>query len=92
MKQLNEYGHYSWGFIFDYADRTAHETAKEFIWDCVTASANITFIDALDYDENYWAFPTVQFIQWNKIWISVRIETDDNRQIAVSSFLFIKIK
>jgi len=83
---INQYWYVSWWAIFDYMDKQAHKIAKEYIWDCMTAWANIDFFKPIKQIED---FENKIFEPKSNI---IKVITSINNNSAIASFTFIKLK
>ncbi len=96
MEKLNRYGIVSWWHIFDILDQYAHAKAEDCLWKCVTASANIQYLNKIKPDEvSVIEIETIFMEQrWYTIYVSVEAYVQnlhDTECKAVANFLFVKI-
>ncbi len=86
MNKRNIYWMLSWWYIFDIADRKAHDLAYNIIWECVTSQANINYLKPI---ENELHFDRLQYEVINKTnsTILIAIKYEDN---FLATFMFIK--
>jgi len=87
MRELNKYWKLSWGYIFDALDRIAHKQAIEYIWECVTASAEIKYFAELPEDTIFTELDACIVSQSEKS-IILLFQTD----YFLANFTFIKRK
>lgn len=94
MTETNIYGDVSGWYIFDQLDRYAHKDAIKYIWDCVTANANIHYFNK-QTKKNLSIVVESWHYEWNKCYINVNmVDWKDWKWkiIATASFLFIAKK
>jgi acyl-coenzyme A thioesterase PaaI-like protein len=89
---LNKYWNLSGGYIFELLDKTAHNIAVNNIWECVTASANISYFKEIS-DNSQAKTNKVSIREMdNKCYIEIELLANNFQTIAIANFTFIKKK
>lgn len=87
--KYNVYWDISGGYIFHLLDISAHKEAENILWNNVTASANIQYLNLLDSVKNIRITHNTIHINDRKVNILSQMYNND-KIIAIANFLFIK--
>lgn len=90
MEMYNEYGIVSWGYLFDYLDKSAHNVVRQYLWNALTVSANIQYFSKLENMDNVVVDTQILWQTGKTMSVLLTLKVGDKIMVAWS-YTFAKI-